>query len=918
MKKKIALALSVVMASSCMNVTGYAANFKDINDVPWDGAKTVINSVADLGLLSGYEDTTFRARNSVTYCEAIQMLYTTLQKTGTAKQMDAATQYKYISFMQAYGIPTWAQPAVAYGLEYSIITTSDMAKFMSGKTSNYATRQDVAKMFGNALAVRYDVDRNAKTASAFKDYYLISDDSIILVDLLARLGIVSGDSNNNFSPANNINRAEMAVMLNKTYEILKEGLENTGTITSFEYSGSYYDLTIKTDNGDSFKFIAVPNNVKVYSGSTGTQELAMSRLNTGDKISFTYNSDSLDTIRVLDGSTAQQKYNITGYITKLSDNELTIENENTADTEKLELESSCLFYLDNKSIKRSDLQDELEENYDRYAYAGINTKTVVEKGKDSSGNSTQVETTTVTEVYVTFSDEYTRTGVVDNMSDTYVSYKPTDSSATSMIYFASGCSYYIEDESVSLSELKKLANSGTVYVKLTVNKQAKASKVVLSEESFTADETSSTTTYEVQNFTDSQMVLKAGGKSYTYKFGSTNPTSNITFYKWDADEEDWVSVKVSNAESYFDSNDKDDKTVYCRLNFNSGGKIIKVYLSTKKSAWSTGTDSYSERKAEVESLSGNTLKFKNSSVSYTLLNQYNVKTTKDVDAITGTDADGNTVKNPLVILGANTSSLTLFRKMAEAEGVTVYAEVKADANNVIQSIEARPTAAKGTLVSYDAEEKELVLKTGDGKEIKFTTLRRPTTDSDDYTYEDLETSGYIGSTLTLTFSNDGVVKKIAINENAYEIGSISVKGVAESTSGGLKFEGSSKVYGWLSRNDTDVHNYSMETTSLDRVKELIDDEDVTVYAEVRLTEKDQVQRINVYIQDATGAFQEYDESDSTLRILTSSGNKFTFNTVAKPTISISGVASGKWNDLAVGKTVELTFDSDGLLKSVKG
>ncbi|MDD3393977.1 MAG: S-layer homology domain-containing protein [Anaerotignum sp.] len=918
MKKKIALTLAAVMASSCMSATGYAANFKDINDVPWDGAKTVINSVADLGLLSGYEDSTFRATNSVTYCEAIQMLYTTLKKTGIANQLDATVQFKYVSFMQAYNIPTWAQTAVAYGLENSIITTTDMAKFMSGKTSNNATRQDVAKMFGNALALRYDVDKSAKTANGFNDYYRISDDSIILVDLLARLGIISGDTNNNFNPTNNINRAEMAVMLNKTYELIKNGLGNTGTISAFEYDGSGYQMTIKTDIGDKYSFYAVPNLVKVYSGTT-TEELALSRLNTGDKISFVYNGGSLETIRVLDGSTTQTKYNITGYITKLSNSEITFDNENTGEAEKLEFESGCLFYLDNKSITKTKLEKELEENSAKYAYAGINTKTSVEKGKSSSGSSTQVENTYVTEVYVTFSEEYTRTGVVDNMENTFIHYKPTDSSSTSIIYFATGCTYFIGEKSVSVTEMKSLANSGTVYVKITVNKEGKASKVVLSEESFTTDSASSTTTYEVNNFTESLVVLESGKDNLTYKFGSTNPVSNITFYTWDIGDDEWVTTKVSGAESYFDTNDKANKTVYCRIEFNSGGKINKVYLSTKKSAWSSGSDSYTERKAEVASLSGNTLKFKNSTVSYTLLSQYNVKIAagKDVDVITGT-VNGNPVKYPLIITGSEVSSLTVFRKMAEADGVTLYAEVQADSNNVIQSIEARPTAATGKLVSYDIDAKELVLKSSNGKEITFTTTKKPATGTDDYTYEDIGTSGYIGSGITLSFGSDGIVEKIVVGENAYEKGTISVKGVAESATGGLKFEGNSTVYVWMNKSDTDIHNFSMETTALDRIQEAIDDKDITIYAEVRLTDKNQVERINVYTQDATGAFQEYDEDADTVRILTADGNKFTFKTVSKPTISIGSISADNLNTLAVGKTVELTFNSDGLLKSVKG
>ncbi|MBR5816473.1 MAG: hypothetical protein IKY38_03495 [Anaerotignum sp.] len=42
MKRKLTLFLSAVMVASSMPMTAYAANFKDINDVPW--ASTMMRS----------------------------------------------------------------------------------------------------------------------------------------------------------------------------------------------------------------------------------------------------------------------------------------------------------------------------------------------------------------------------------------------------------------------------------------------------------------------------------------------------------------------------------------------------------------------------------------------------------------------------------------------------------------------------------------------------------------------------------------------------------------------------------------------------------------------------------------------------------------------------------------------------------
>ena len=78
----------------------------------------------------------------------------------------------------------------------------------------------------------YDKEKDAAEAKKFADYWSISGERLVQIDLLKRLGVVSGDNYNNFNPKKNINRAEMAVMLNKTNGILTEGVEESGTITN--------------------------------------------------------------------------------------------------------------------------------------------------------------------------------------------------------------------------------------------------------------------------------------------------------------------------------------------------------------------------------------------------------------------------------------------------------------------------------------------------------------------------------------------------------------------------------------------------------------------------------------------------------------------------------------------------------------
>ena len=788
MKRKLTLLLSAAVASSCFSGTVYGASFRDINDVPWSGAGAVINNVADLGLLSGYEDGTFRARNNVTYCEAVQMLYTTLLKTGMAQPLQAVDSYRYTSFLNTYRVPKWAHIAVSYCLEKGILTTADIMKFTANGKSSPATREDVAKMFGNALAVRYDVDGKSASAAEFSDYWRISTEAMPLVDLLKRLGIVSGD-NNAFKPKEPINRAEMAVMLNKTYEVLTQGIGSTGEITQVSQNdGKYFFFDIKMDvTGYTESYHAVAGNVKAYGGE-GNQEISLSRISKGDKVSIVRNGDSLSSIRLLSAVSDQEKYDVTGYIVSFYSNLLSLENENTGDIDKYSIGSGCICYLDGKQVTKKELQDEYKKRSDEHAYVGLMIGTSREKVsyEDEDGKkSTMKDVEVAEELHVTFSDDYTMSGEVRSLSKTNLNYVTAASGTERALRFASDCEYYIGSRKASIDDMVEMADSGTTYVKVTVDKTEKAVKVILSEEPFSSRTNTDTANkiFDLLGFSEKKMIIKDTGEKVTYNFGSSNPTSNITFYTWNSKDDEWSKVSLRSADKYYD--DADDDKIYCSIEFNNGGKIKAVYLSTKKAAWRQGGEQ-TERKGVVDSVKGNTLKFKTATTSYNLLKQYNADVKEDDDGNSddnsiyiGPDANGKTVRYPLVITSAVTSSRTVFEKMANSDDVELYAEILADAANNVIKIDAKLTKAQGTLVEYERNgdggsgsnpkpKRYITIQTSDGAKLNLNIVNTPRLgcEDDEYTLEDIESTGYVGALLELGFNSSGEVNKITVLEES--------------------------------------------------------------------------------------------------------------------------------------------------------
>lgn len=929
MKRHLALVLSTVMALSSLPMTAYAAHFTDMDDVPWSGAEKVINSVADLGLLKGYEDGTFRARNNVTYCEAMQMLYSALIKTGVAQPLDAVTAYKYMGLLQTYHIPGWAQTSVAYGLEKGIIDMQTVAtKFMNGTASNYAIREDVAEMFGKALAVRYDVAQDTTEAAKFGDFFRITVDNMPYVDFLKRLEIISGDNYGNFNPKNNINRAEMAVMLNKTYTALTQGVGNTGKVTNVsQNTGEHFYFEILMDDGMKEGFQASVGTVKAYAGDTD-QEIPLSRISRGDKVSIIRNDAELVAIRVLGEVSDEEKFDVTGYIASMKDGVLEVESDNTGDSEKYEFGSGCAYYLDGKEVSKKVMEETIDELKDTFAYVGLMLETKRESIKNDDGGRSKQDVSYIREMDVTLKKEFVTAGQVDKFSETSISFQTLTSGDLKHTTLAEDCKFYIGTKEVTLEKMEQMADSGTIYAQVTIGEKNKGTKVVFSEESFDkkTNEAAANITYKVRGLSDKRIVVENGGEKVTYEFGSANPLKNINFYRWDNDDKEWSDISFEKAEDFY-SDVEDD--VYCRLEFNTGGKIREIQLSEKKGAWKEGSDQ-TERKGTVDSLENGILKFEGSSIEYKMRAKYNMEyedkdddgNKKDDDLITGNDAEGHEVRYPLVVEGAVTSSLTVFKKMAGSDDVELYAEIVADGENTAVKVLARPVKVVGKLVEYDRDEKEISVELSNGDKLNLKTRKNPKLtdeDEDTFTLDHVASVGYVGSMVELGCNASGEVDLITVTEATYGKNIKRVKGTATGAYNGLQVKGQDGTYEWLGRKEIDLTNQSNRNSKdVEKLKDMIEDDAVEVYVSAVLDDKERVEKVTATVKAAKGTLDEYDHEDDMIRIVTADGNKFSFDCAGKLKCNVNGVTNNEeLNRKCKGESVTLVFAEDGHVSEVK-
>ncbi|MCD8037307.1 MAG: S-layer homology domain-containing protein [Clostridiales bacterium] len=574
MKKTfVAIFSAAAMVVSCLGGTSaYAASvFADINDVPWSGAATYIERAYELGLMEGYVENNLRyckANNNITYCEATQLMYALMSSySGTSVSDTVVT--KWSTVMQSNNIPSWAYNAVAYALENSILSQTDISIFMSSSsTQNNARREDVAVIFGKALAKIYSLSSDASLS--YNDASSIANTSVPYVELLNRLGIMVGDSDNNFNPKVNINRAEMSVLVVNTYDVLNGSSSTTttttttttatgtvtqyaGTITGITSSGSGYSITVSND-GTTNSFTTT-SSTTVSGDSTST----VSGLSTGDSIVAVCYSGVATTIVLLStgSSTSTAASTVKGTLNNVTTSTISIKTSSTTKSYSI-YSSSIDVTIDSSSSSLSTLVSRFNGGYNYTVTLSL----------DSDSNVIGITATTGTS-----DSDYDDDAIVKltsskvTLNDGTVLYFPDDEDDVTIKLDGSTVDYDdLKDAFDDLDDDEQL-----VVASYSLNSDDELKKLTVTTEDLDSSSSSSSDEAEglVKSISSSKITLTNGDK---YSFADED---DITSLKIDSKSYSSLSKFVSKIDDALD----DDEAVYVELTLDDD-EIIKVVATT--------------------------------------------------------------------------------------------------------------------------------------------------------------------------------------------------------------------------------------------------------------------------------------------------------------------------------------------------
>jgi len=167
-------------------------------DAPW--AYEAIIALSEKGIVSGYEDKTFRAENSVTREEYVKMLVVALglyDENATCEFTDASSGNWYDSY-------------IASAVKHGIVNGVSEEEFGVGVN---ISRQDMAVIAFRAIQAQGKQLPDVQESTTFSDGAEISDYAGEAVKELQQANIINGMGDGTFAPKANANRAQAAYIM---------------------------------------------------------------------------------------------------------------------------------------------------------------------------------------------------------------------------------------------------------------------------------------------------------------------------------------------------------------------------------------------------------------------------------------------------------------------------------------------------------------------------------------------------------------------------------------------------------------------------------------------------------------------------------------------------------------------------------
>ncbi len=246
--KKMKLLSAVMALMLVMSVPFFASakTFSDVSEASHSWAIDAIENMAEIGVINGYSDGTFKPNNVVTKLESLLLTARILgvRSEENSGLLEAALK-KFGETVDSYGL-SFGNDEVCYLLIKDIISEDELTDYISkSNASSGMKRYEIAVLLTKALDAEDEVSKNLITTLDFADTEEIPAYAKKYVEYVYVNEIMNGVGDNKFSPNTDVTRAQMAVLMDKLSKITGYSYVN-GQVAELDYTSKV--IKVKTSN----------------------------------------------------------------------------------------------------------------------------------------------------------------------------------------------------------------------------------------------------------------------------------------------------------------------------------------------------------------------------------------------------------------------------------------------------------------------------------------------------------------------------------------------------------------------------------------------------------------------------------------------------------------------------------------------
>ena len=282
-----------------------APKFSYINTENYAWAKDYINAMAEKGLISGYEDGTFRPDNDVTRLEALSLFARAMGSNDEANaEVLKIAHDKYDAVIKNYDLK-WGTDEIAYLMYKGALKKTDLDTYLKDEEKDTPMkRYEAAIIITKAMGGEEKALSDLGVVLNYSDAREVPSNAIQYVSYATEAGIMEGMGEGLFSPNTAVKRSQMAVMLSRTvdktdYLFMKVKLIGVDT--------SSKEISIRNSDGEENK-VAYTDNTSIKSVGSESQAKDLD-INVDAVLTFSQNAlVGIDTISSQPDKTVKGKY----------------------------------------------------------------------------------------------------------------------------------------------------------------------------------------------------------------------------------------------------------------------------------------------------------------------------------------------------------------------------------------------------------------------------------------------------------------------------------------------------------------------------------------------------------------------------------------------------------------------------------